>query len=234
MQSLEAILAPDSIVAIIDDDPNDAALEELLVEEAGFTPQRLEGPFDAPAQIVEAVKNCGAVSAICDHRLLHGYAAFFGAEAVAELIGNRIPAFLVTQFYDMDIDTSIRRWRSKVPFIVGRDELDDEIIRSAIEGTFREIEGDLMPNRRPYTALVRVDSMSKEGGSDVLDVVVPQWNPNRAVRFPLELIEEDVRGQIQPGTRLIATVNTGADEPADLYFEGFQIAPAPEGIYGDQ
>lgn len=79
--------------------------------------------------------------------------------------------------------------------------------------------------------LVRVVDVSEESNEKVVDVIIPGWNPNRVVQLPLSLICEWISNfEPEIGTRLIANVNSGAENPEDLYFTDFEVAPKPEEI----
>src|SRR5262245_6513403 len=94
-------------VAIIDDDEEKARAVGFMVDDAGLKPVVIPGPFRTVQDLVGRVKGQAAV-AICDHRLTPGgFATFFGAEAVAQLIGAGVPAILLTQFADQGSDVSI-------------------------------------------------------------------------------------------------------------------------------
>lgn len=209
-------------VAIIDDNSNDAQLEELWVEEAGLKPIVMKGPFKTVSELLDMVQKVGADSAICDHRLGHGYAGFKGAEAVAGFYSRRIPAILITQFLDMDIDTSIRKWRQKIPALLRRDNANEETVCKALMDTVRELKGDVPQHRRSHRALIRVQEVIEDL---TIDALIPQWNPNRAVRFPIDLVRDDLRQFVKAGARFIAEVNTGALSAVDLFFADFELAP---------
>jgi hypothetical protein len=92
----------------------------------------------------------------------------------------------------------------------------------------REIAGEISPGRKAYKSLIRVTDLGDEAQATVLDVIIPSWNPRRAVRFPLSLIPLELQSSIQRGTRLFAAVNIGADDSQDLYFDTFELAPEPD------
>jgi hypothetical protein len=74
-----------------------------------------------------------------------------------------------------------------------------------------------------------VVDLEQESGEAVLDVIIPGWNPNKAVRLPVSLIHEwMINFQPEVGQYLIANVNHGAAKSEDLYFTHFEIAPGPE------
>ncbi len=212
-------------VAIIDDNLNDADAMGELVSDAGFEPVVMEPPFGQMATLLQSVRD-RADAAVCDHRL-RGLAQFWGAEAVAGLVDQRIPAVLVTQYIDIDADASIRQWRHRVPVLLSRDDADPDRIKEGLGLCSREIHGDYLPGRRPWRALVQVDAVSHQANPAVVDVRIPSWNPHKVVRFPLELVPPPLRSTVVPDAFLFAMVNIGAEDSDDLYFRDFEAAPTP-------
>ncbi len=227
---MAAIVEPLTRIAIIDDDARGRKVTGEQVQDMGALPVLFESPFenktasDVAAEIVAKTD-----AAICDHRLRRGgYALFDGAELVAQLTERGFPAVLLTVFVDMDADSSIRRWRHKVPVLLDRDEADESAFGSAIDYCRREIAGDPHPSRRSRRTFVRVLETRTEDGEPVVDAIVPDWNSQKAVRFPLSLVPESLRTQIAENALLTAMVNIGASGSNALFFEDFQLAPEPD------
>jgi len=231
MSAAVASMVPEP-VAIINDDPSDRAIWSLQVEEAGYTPVVIEQPsgraFNTVAELIAQVEG-HAKWAVCDHRLSpHGMAQFYGAQAVAELNGRRrTPALLVTTWSKIDVDVSIRLYRSNVPILLSADEFQDPaVIRAQINACFSEvIEGRIPAHRVTRRTLVHVEERAQESGTDVVDAVIPGWNPKTKIRFPLALIARDLWDDIRPGAYLMAYVNRGAEKEEDLFLERFELAP---------
>lgn len=76
----------------------------------------------------------------------------------------------------------------------------------------------MKPSQRPWRALVRVKDIKRDGLRPNFRVVVPSWNPRRVIVLPLSILPESIAKTIQPGARLHAQVNIGAEEEADLFF----------------
>lgn len=217
-------------VAVVDDDTEQAEVTSLWLEEADLQPIiiRAERPFDQPQDVVDLIR-AQADGAVCDHRLTnHRFSVFNGAELSACLYDSMIPSILTTQYVDMDVDVSIRKWRHKIPVLLSRDATDSESIRLGLLASYREILGQMSATRKPHKSLIRVTDMGEESEVTVLDVIIPSWNPLRAVRFPLSLIPAALHGSVVAGTRLFASVNIGAEDSQELYFDGFELAPEPD------
>ncbi len=80
--------------------------------------------------------------------------------------------------------------------------------------------------------MVRVVGVSTEGDSLVADAILHSWDPDRAIRFPLELIEDSRIRDLLPvnfsgALRLFAQVNVGCREDHELFFRAFELAPDP-------
>lgn len=229
---LNARIGRKNKIVIIDDEKDFAETAAWEVEDAGYEPILIvEGSFKEIDDLVSQIPK-DTYGVLCDHRLVKsGLANFYGSDLVAALYDQKIPALLDTQFYDMDSDVSIRKRRHKIPVLLNKDNLDSSSIKSGMEVCLLEFDGNVASNRKPYRNIVRLVDVNQESGEEVVDVIIPGWNLHKAVRLPSSLIREWIL-EFEPklGTRLIANVNTGAENPEDLYFTNFEIAPEPEEI----
>lgn len=73
-----------------------------------------------------------------------------------------------------------------------------------------------------FRTLVRVESINRL--SRTLDVVVPAWNPREQVRLALASLPSRLLSRLDHGVYLLARVNIGADDAADLRFDEFELA----------
>jgi hypothetical protein len=230
---LDAEIGDKNKIVIIDDEKDFAETAAWEVEDAGYEPILIVGSFKEIDDLVSQIPE-DTYGVLCDHRLgKSGFASFYGSELVAALYDRKIPALLDTQFYDMDSDISIRKHRHKIPILLNKDNIDASSIKAGIKVCLLEFYGNVASDRKPYRNIVRLVDVNKESGEEVVDAIIPSWNPRKAVRLPSSLIHEWILDfQPEIGTRLIANVNTGAENPEDLYFTNFEIAPEPEEIDG--
>lgn len=233
-ESSEGQTSGNNKIVIIDDDKDLAQTACWEVEAADYEAFPIvEGSFNSIDDLIlEIPKDVYGV--LCDHRLSKsGLASFYGSDLVAALYEQKIPALLETQFYDMDSDVSIRKHRHKIPVLLDRDSVNSSTILTGLQTCWLELNGTFTSGRKPYRNIVRLVDISEESNEDVVDVIIPSWNPRRAARLPLSLIREWILNfEPKIGTRLIANVNSGAEKPEDLYFTDFEIAPEPEEING--
>lgn len=209
-------------IAIVDDNAQSAEAVGYAVEDAGHKPWIFPGKGRSVTWAARQIKE-HAEAAICDHRLSTlGFAAFNGAELAARLIGDKIPAILISQFVNQDYDVSIRRWRAGLPSLLSRDECRAETINDALELCRREIAGELTPGRRKHRTLLRIEAKRREDGEQVYDAIVPAWNRQVAVRFPASLVQDRLRPWLKKGRYVIAYANLAATRSEDLFFEGFE------------
>jgi len=219
-------------VAVIDDIREDAELTASLVSEAGFTPIVITPPPSSITLLLDQIGD-SARAAICDHRLAgRGKVGYYGAEVVARSNARHLPAVLITTYADLEAH-SIRLWRSGIPRLLRRGrESDPDTIFEALTQADRETGGQYEPNRKPYRAVVRVDTVRAVEGVEVAGVVVSAWNPSEVVEIPSSLITQDVpeyKGRLS-GIRFMANVNIFAQAPDELYFRDFELAPEiPDG-----
>ena len=213
-------------IAIIDDDKREAEVAELEAEDAGFEPFIVEGgPFRRIEDLTNLISS-NAQAAICDHRLAHsGFANFSGARLVARLYDLHIPAILISQYAEMDNGISIRACREKIPVLLNRDETDAISIARGIECCVNELRGQISNTRKPHRTLLRIVGLEKEAGEKVIDVIIPSWNPHRAVRLPAKLLPKSIsKSHLKMGERLFAKINIGAEKASELYFKDFEAA----------
>ncbi|MCX6898576.1 MAG: hypothetical protein NT105_07735 [Verrucomicrobia bacterium] len=223
-------------VAIIDDDPSAAKVTRMAVEDAGLQPWLIaRDPKLQRCSKQHAMKVIAqnilrtADAAVCDHRLRpHGFAKFDGAELVAFLISNSLPAILISQFVDQDYDVSIRHWRAKLPSVLSRDEFRADTFAEGLEMCRREIRGELTPQRRGHRVLIRIVDIQNEASQRVVDAIIPAWSRKTAVRFPFAIVPSRLHARLKTNSYLIARVNLGANRPEDLFFDKFEKPPTPK------
>lgn len=228
-------------VAIIDDDPNAAQVTKMTVEDANLEPLIIE----RDPSIQRVAKETGmkriarkilqiAEAAVCDHRLRPGgFAPFDGAELVAFLISNSLPAVLISQFVDQDYDVSIRHWRAKLPSVLSRDEFQVDTFKAGLEVCRNEIRGIFTPQRRRHRVIIRIVDIQNEANQRVIDAIIPSWSRMTAVRFPFAIVPKRLHQRLVRNGLLIAQVNLGANRPKDLYFDKFEIPPTPKNALFD-
>jgi hypothetical protein len=221
-------------IIVVDDEKDFAETVAWEVKDAGYEPVLIvEGSFQRIDDLMSQIPE-DTYGVLCDHRLgKSGLASFYGSDLVAALYDRKIPALLDTQFYDMDSDVSIRKWRHKIPVLLNKDDVVASTIEQGMRICLLEFDGNVSSDRKPYRNIVRLVDVGQESGEEVVDVIISSWNPHKAVRLPLSLIREWIL-DFQPklGNRLIANVNSGAENPEDLYFTNFEIAPELEQIDG--
>lgn len=223
-----------SKIVIIDDERDFAKVAAWEVKSAGYEPVLIvEGSFKEVNDLVLQISK-DVYGVLCDQRLRKsGFANFDGSDLVATLYDRKIPAILNTQFYEIDKDVPIRKHRHKIPVLLSKNNLDESTIKAGIKTCLSEFNGTFSNDRKPYRNIVRVIDFDEKYKEDIVDVIIPSWRPDIPVPLPLSLIREWIfEFQPQIGARLIANVNSGADNPEDLYFTDFEIAPEPEEIDG--
>lgn len=79
--------------------------------------------------------------------------------------------------------------------------------------------------KRSYTSIMRVESVRNEGGNEMVEVALMNWNPQRTVRFPIFLVPKNLQAKLDRDVLLLAEVNVGAKKAEDLFFEAIRLAP---------
>jgi hypothetical protein len=216
--------------AIINDDERDQDMWSLQVEEAGYEPyvvRRPQGHAFGSVDELALVVESNAKFAVFDHRLAQGdMAQFTGAEIVAALYDRHQTAPLLVTTYDrIDKDTTIRLHRRKVPILLSSENFDDpETIRECFRICGQEVwDGVLSLQRRPWRTIIQIEEVDFK--IKTVDALVPGWNPDVKVRFPLDLIDRYLHDRVESGRHFFARVNTCAEREEDLFFYDFELAP---------
>ena len=227
-------------VAIVDDERFNAEVAADIAEEAELVPTIIsdgDGHFQEVAQLLERIRTLDCDAVVCDHRLSGTpFASFLGAELVASLYDEHIPGLLLSTFAGVDSDSTIRRYRARIPCLVSRGHLDPDNMLQGLRLCESEFNDHFAPERRPRRTLVRVvgisSSPSPVSSGTVVDAIMHSWDPDRGVRFPLDLIDDpqikqlllnDFKGEM----RLFAQVNVDCHNSMDLFFQDFELAPEP-------
>ena len=224
-------------IAVIDDVLDSAETTAGVAEEAGFRPSVIsepDGVFSRSQELFDLVWSMQCSAVICDHRLSQTpFATFSGAELLSLLYRARIPSLLVSTFSAIDSDSSIRLYRAFIPSLIPREHLDPEHLQIGLKTCSDELDGRFIPARRARRTLVRVVEVRHQGDVPVVDAIIHTWNPARAIRFPLALVENRrVREALMESdggqTRLFASVNIGCRRENELYLREFEFAPDPD------
>jgi len=216
---------PFTSIGIIDDDAGDTEVRKYQIEEVGVQPMVFAEGFKNLSDLAQQVRLANVQGVICDHRLrVRNYAPFNGAQAVAHLFDMGMPAVLISKYTQIDVEANIRPYRSKIPVLLPKDDLDPDALISALNRCRLELAGTIAPSRRARRTLVRIDEIDGE----LIDAFIPAWNPNEAVRFPLSVIPEQYRSKLKQDDRFFARVNIDAESAGELFFLDFQLAPAVE------
>ena len=224
-------------VAIVDDVAEQARMAAGVAEEADLVPSIIsehDGSFGSTDELMQRVRSTRSQAVICDHRLSQtGFARFTGAEFVANLFREGIPAVLLSTFSSIDSETSIRLHRTYIPSLIKRNALDPDELLTALRRCESELEGYIHPERKLWRTLVRILEVSRESHIPVADAIVHTWDPDYAIRFPLDLIDnESIKTAVTRSDnfpiRLFASVNVGCRDESDLFFQSFDWAPEPD------
>jgi hypothetical protein len=120
------------------------------------------------------------------------YANFMGAEAVARLYRQHFPSLLVTAWADADID-NIRLFRRYIPVLVETGHADSEILTQGFKQCINEFENRYSPDRKPWRTLVRIEEVNRDSEKPMVYAVIPGWEPDKVVRFPLAIFQQEQR-----------------------------------------
>lgn len=212
-------------VLIVDDNPDYRESLCEQVEDAGLEPVESTHHLGRTQDLVDLAQE-RADAAFCDHHLKgSGYADFDGAEGVAHLYKEQVPAILCTRFLGTSHLVDIRRYRRWIPSLITPDEAaEPEAFHRAYETCVREMNGDWVTSRKPHRTLVEVESVDRGDTSNSVNLIIPAWRTTEVVEMPLGDFPRAIRSDVLPGTALYARVNTAAEEQGELYFEEWELS----------
>jgi CheY-like chemotaxis protein len=207
-------------VAVIDDQPDVRASYADYLEDLGLEPVDEPMPGESLDRFVEKSRKYSH-AAICDHRMKSSkYAGFDGAQLVSEYYQKRFPALLCTRFED-DID-EIRPYRKYIPILLTLEDLTDpDTIRFSFERLIAELRGEVPPSRKPWRTLVHIYDVDRERG--FVHILLPGWNPHKGLRLRIQDFPCELQSHLREDSWLHARVNIGADNPEDLFFDGWEV-----------
>lgn len=208
---------------VVDDDPSARNVYKFTVEDLDLEPDLIEGPLPEIADFVRETKIEADAALIDFHLRVRNYAGFDGAEPTAMLNANGFPAVLCTRYADDDIDR-IRPYRSHIPALLRPEELEPESLAHALEQCLAEHRGEHPPSRTPWRTLVRVEEIERDDNPRFFYVIVPAWDQKSGLRLRFVDLPDHIRKVIEPGTRLHARVNIGAEDQDELYFQDWERA----------
>ncbi|WP_186105604.1 hypothetical protein [Burkholderia gladioli] len=215
-------------VTLIDDDPSVRAGYRLHVEDLNLSSDEIEGPIGNVDDFIENLKK-GANGIICDYHLKSRlYSQVDGDVLVSKMYQSKLPVVLCTRWDDAA--ASIRSRRRYIPIILKPDDLSDKSLRDAFETCVNEFRGVFAEQRRPWKALVRIESARAIAGDGFrLSVIVPAWDSSCGVEVDVVkgenslfegLVDDVLAGGIG---RAFAQVNLGAESADDLFFSDWEI-----------
>jgi CheY-like chemotaxis protein len=214
-------------VAVVDDNPDNRATLCSLANHGGMTAIAIDAADDLDRMVAQI--RAKADVAITDLRLSESWpVSFDGAELAAALFRLTFPVVVVSEYAQDDAETVLRTHRRFLPAVVPADAATTiDAIRQPLTACSEELAGHVPRSRRAWRSLVRVEGITVRQGKQLLEVVVPEWDPNRRVRFPLAMVPVTLHPTAAAGKRLFAKVNTDAESPDELFFYDFEAAPEP-------
>lgn len=202
-------------VVVVDDDAEVREQYGYPFDEMGLKAIYEPGPLRSAAEMMEKFL-ASADALICDfHLRVRSYSPYNGDQLVALANSMHLPALLCSSYDDADI-TVLRSKRQFIPELLRPSTYGPDTIARGLLLCIQESAGQYAIARRPWRTLVRVVELEKPGG--YFYVVVPGWNSEQKIRTYFEDVPEDVRPLIEPGRRLFAQVNIGAENSDELYF----------------
>jgi hypothetical protein len=213
-----------SSVAVIDDQPEVRRSYGYTIQNLDLNPLPQIGPLgtSAHAYISTSSLTVEADAAICDYKLSgRAYASFTGADLVAQLYHNQLPALLCTRYETAAIQniTPYRRW---IPVLLAPGDLNEESLIKGLHECIYELEGNLRVHRRPWRALIHFLS-EDEDYPGIYFAEVAGWELDDIIKIRASDLPPVIRQQVAPDFRCFAKVNLGAESYIDLYLDEWEL-----------
>ena len=205
-------------VAVVDDQPDNRKQLSAAVADVDLGVWCPAGPFATMEPLLAEVRH-QSQAALFDHDLTAGgYAGCTGAEAVAALVrGSGFPAVLVTRKSETSMP-AIRAHLRWIPMWLHRREADGDRLLEAWQYCRQEIQSHFLARREPVRVSLWFESLDKA----MSEIVVPAWNPEEVVAYPIDQLPEHIRARATPGFQCYAKANLGARCSEELYICDFE------------
>jgi hypothetical protein len=216
-------------VRLIDDDAKTRAMYRYSVEDLGLDADDVQGPIGNFQDFIRQF-SFDRDAAICDfHLKTSNYSTRDGDELVTLLYQNKIPVVLCTRWAN-ELPDSIRHRRRQIPVVLPPTELTPDSITDAFRLCVNEFSGTFSQERKPWRALVRIESAEEVGaGHYRFSVVIPGWSSDVGLTFDVPATESKVfpiihkrvvAGEI---VRVFGQVNLGAVRKEDIYIDNWSF-----------
>jgi CheY-like chemotaxis protein len=229
MTLMEPSMAPAGIIAVLDDDADQAKVMKIQLADVGV--EALIADLDTVPTIDHAISwiRHNAQAVICDVQLNHGNTSiqYDGAELMATVIGDcRIPGVLTTGFKD-DVGMFVRPHRPKIPVLVSRDETEDAaVLLSGVDRCRAEIAHGRAPDRATHRVPLFIEKAGRTETGIALDARVGGWSRKASMRFPARMLGDQFNhfdaARAIVGRAFFAAVNLGAEDETDLFLENVE------------
>ncbi|MGI4820706.1 MAG: hypothetical protein ACRYFV_05785 [Janthinobacterium lividum] len=223
---------------IVDDEKIGREMGLSIADDLDIPARAITGKYRSVDQLLaEVMKDHTNIGVLCDHKLMPGALAnFYGSELVAGLYKQNIPAVLVTQYADNEMETSIREFRRWMPALITRKKLDEENVKKAFKFCSDELSGIIPASRIPHRTLVEITSSKKDNEPGVAEAIIRGWNHKKRIGFPITLMPLNIKDRVLQSLAdknrafVFADVNIGAARASELYFESFEWAEKPRNL----
>ncbi|TAK14727.1 MAG: hypothetical protein EPO32_00960 [Anaerolineae bacterium] len=207
-------------VIIIDDDPEVRKSYQWTVSDLGLNGNELAGPLPPIDRFFQEFNHTNA-GVLSDHKLtVKDYAKFNGAKILYRMYEMSIPAILCTTWETAGLD-EIRKYRKNIPVMLNPKDLDPDTLQMGFEICIREFKGDFQTHRKSDRTLIRIEEFDKEYAY----VVVPAWDSKEVIRLSTDTLPANIQEEVKDNTpyRLYASVNLGAEDHKDVYFDQWSL-----------
>lgn len=216
-------------VRLIDDDANVRKGYRYSVEDLDLSAEEVDGPIKNIGELIRSFDK-SSEAAICDFNLMtKDYSTADGDVVVSSLYSLNIPAVLCTRWAG-HLPERVRYRRRRIPVVLPPNDLSADTLSAAFEACVGEFSGNYSDFRRPWRAMIRVESAEEVGGGHFrLSVVVPSWDSSIGLTYIVPSNETpDLASICQRASsgeivRVFGQVNLGVESVEDIYIDQWSI-----------
>lgn len=217
------------MIAVFEDHVEQRERLADTIQAMGMVPFRVESP-PALSDIAAFIADHQITGVISDHRLNERhYSDYLGAQVAKTFYRLHVGTVLLTSYTQSDANTTLRIHRRWLPCVIDPNQLSNPRmeLQAALAQADAEARQGLLPaQREPFRTVMTVTRTETLGNRQMVKVLIGQWRADQEVSFPLEMVPEQIRHKVKPNELLIAHVNLDAEQPEDLYFDGFELPDA--------
>jgi hypothetical protein len=202
-------------VALLEDQQTQRDELVLVLKTKSLVPVSIEQARGTSGELAREIEGRHVSLALCDQNL-YGMTNTTGAEVVAKLTDDHVPAILYSE--QKDEIPHFRHLLNRIPRFFDRDEIEKLDLKAEAVKIASEFGNEPL-EKRPYRTLLRIEDVIN---GDTVAFLVPAWDGNQCIEMSMRGFPERIRPKVIAGSRLFAKVNLHALDKTHLFVTDVQ------------